>query len=301
MVLATPVLATPAMRVLVTGAAGKLGSLAVAALVAAGHDVVATDLRYRKDLPVPLRPVSLLDEHALYPLLEGCDALVHLGNHPNRFSGPSFQTLLAENTRMNANAFMAALDSGVRHIVFASSIQVMLTSDGVRADPERVPYLPLDSKAPPAPGLNPYALSKHLGEEVLRVAARVRPELCATVLRYPMLVEPWFRQRVASNGGRVSRDALHLGELTAHLAFEDGARVIVKALERSRPGYRQFFPAQTLDVTNLGARGLIERFYPSVPRTRPLEAIDSLIDLGELESELGCTPSERFRVQLLDD
>jgi len=47
------------MRVLVTGAAGKLGSLAVAALVASVHEVRATDSRFRNDLAVPLAPVDL--------------------------------------------------------------------------------------------------------------------------------------------------------------------------------------------------------------------------------------------------
>src|SRR6185295_6411773 len=143
------------MRVLVTGAAGKLGSLAVAALVAAGHEVRATDSRFRSDLAVPLTPLDLRDEHALYPLLDGCDALVHLGNHPNRFAGPSFQRLLAENTSMNANAFAAALDCGVRHIVFASSLQVMFTADGPGAEHHPIPYFPLDASAAANPGLNP--------------------------------------------------------------------------------------------------------------------------------------------------
>jgi nucleoside-diphosphate-sugar epimerase len=289
------------MRVLVTGAAGKLGCQAVAALAAAGHDVRATDLRFRDDLVVPLRPADLRDEHALYPLLEGCNALVHLGNHPNRFAGPSFQRLLAENTSMNANAFTVALDAGVRHIVFASTIQVMLASDGTRADPERLPYLPLDANAPPDPGLNPYALSKHFAEEFLRVTARERPELCLTVLRYPMLVGEWFEQRLAQNRGRMTRDALHLGEVTAHLSFLDAAGLIVKVLERPRAGYRQFFPAQTLEVKNVDVRGLIERFYPNVRRLVPLEHIVRLIDGSDLERELAFTPSTHYEVELVEE
>jgi len=288
------------MRVLVTGAAGKLGSLAVAALVARGHEVRATDARFRSDLAVPLTPLDLRDEHALYPLLDGCDALVHLGNHPNRFAGPSFQRLLAENTSMNANAFAAALDCGVRHIVFASSLQVMFTADGPGAEHHPIPYFPLDASAAANPGLNPYALSKHYAEELLRVAACARPELAATSLRYPMLVTDWFKARLATNGGRVPREHLHLAEATAHLSFDDAARLIVSVLERSRPGYRQFFPAATLDVTNVGARGLIERFYPHVPLRVPLESIEQLIDISDLERELGFAPSERLQVQLLD-
>jgi nucleoside-diphosphate-sugar epimerase len=288
------------MRILVTGAAGKLGSLTVGALLGAGHDVRATDTKFRSDLGVRLQPANLLDEHALYPLLDGCDGLVHLGNHPNRFAGPSPQRLLAENTAMNANAFFAAVDCGVRHIVFASSIQVLIPSDGIKGAPYWLPYLPLDSAAPATPGLNPYALSKQVAEELLQVMVKTKPELAVTTLRYPMLVDSWFQTRLSTNGGRVPRDFLHLGEATAHLTFPDAARLVVHVLERTQPGYRQFFPAQTLDVTNVGARGLIERFYPGVPCRRPLDTIERLIDLSDLERDLGFSPTGRLSVELLD-
>lgn len=288
------------MRILVTGAAGKLGSKVVAALVNAGHEVRATDQRFRADLAVPLRPANLLDEHALYPLLDGCEALVHLGNHPNRFAGPSPQRLLAENTSMNANAFFAAVDSGVRHIVFASSVQVMIPIESLAGPPYRLPYLPLDGHAPADPGLNPYALSKELAEATLRVTARAHPELCITSLRYPMLIGDWFRLRLAENGGRVPSDHLHLGEATAHLTFEDAARLVGHVLERPRAGYRQYFPAQSVEVRNVGARGLIERFYPRIELRRPLAAIEELVDLTEVEQDLGFSPSERFSVELAE-
>jgi nucleoside-diphosphate-sugar epimerase len=287
------------MRILVTGAAGKLGSETVAALGRAGHEVRATDLRYRGDLAVRVVPANLLDEHALYPLLEGCDALVHLGNHPNRFAGPSPQRLLAENTSMNANVFFAAVDCGVKHIVFASSIQVMIPSEEIRGAPYRLPYLPLDGHAPANPGLNPYALSKQLAEELLRVIVRTKPELSATSLRYPMLIGDWFRFRMATNGGRVPSDYLHLGEATAHLSLEDGARLVSQVLERPRPGYRQYFPAETIDVTNMGVRELIERFYPTVECRKPLAGIERLIDTSELERDLDFKASERTRVELI--
>jgi nucleoside-diphosphate-sugar epimerase len=288
------------MKVVVTGAAGKLGSATVAALVRRGHEVVATDAKYRGDLAVPLEPKDLLDEHALYPLLEGAAALVHLGNHPNRFVGPSPQRLLAENTAMNVNAFSAALDCGVKHIVFASSIQVMVLGDGMRADPLNLPYLPLDGEAPQNPGLNPYAQSKQYGEEFLKVAAKARPELAVTVLRYPMLVADWFRQRLRGTDGKARSDVLHLGEGTAHLSFEDGAELVGAVLERARPGYRQYLPAQSLDVVNLAPAALIARFYPGVPLRRPLEAIENLIDLSGLERDLGWKPSERLSVELVE-
>jgi nucleoside-diphosphate-sugar epimerase len=288
------------MRVVVTGAAGKLGSVTVRALVARGHAVSATDLRARADLPVPLHVMDLRHAPGLVPLLEGADALVHLGNHPNRFADPSFPRLIAENTAMNANAFAAALDAGVRHVIFASSIQVMLTSDGVRADPERLPYLPLDAEVPAQPGLNPYALSKHFAEEFLRQAARVKPGFSATVLRFPMLFGEQFREHLEKRAGQVGPDGLHLGEAMAHLSFDDGARVIAHALERARPGYRQFFPALSFDVTNVSTRELIERFYPRVELRKPLLEARNLIDSSDLARELDFVPSERVALQLAE-
>jgi len=286
------------MRVLVTGAAGKLGSATVKALVSAGFDVRATDQRYTAELGVPFRSLDLRDEHALYPLVEGVDALVHLGNHPNRFAGPSPQRLLAENVAMNANAIMAALDVGVKHIVFASSIQVMISSDTARTEPHTLPYLPLDGEAPANPGLNPYALSKQYGEELLAVAASSRPELSATAVRYPMLVGEWFNRRLFSNGGRVPSDFLHLGEATAHLTFDDAAALVVPLLTKATPGYRQVFPAQTIDVTNLPPADLIRRFYPGVRCTRPVDTIESLIE--PVAESYGWQPRTRPQVVLVD-
>jgi nucleoside-diphosphate-sugar epimerase len=257
-------------------------------------------MRFRSDLAVPLWPANLLDEHALYPLLEGCEALVHLGNHPNRFAGPSPQRLLAENAAMNANAVYAALDRGVRQIVFASSIQVLIPNEEIRGAPYYLPYLPLDANAPANPGLNPYGLSKQLAEDLLRVVARTKPELAVTVLRYPMLFGDWFRARLATNGGRVPADHVHLGEATAHLSFEDAARLIALVLERPRAGYRQYFPAQTLDFVNVAIQALIERFYPTVPCRQPRDRIGRLVDLADLEGDLGFVPSERARVELVE-
>jgi nucleoside-diphosphate-sugar epimerase len=288
------------MKVVVTGAAGKLGSATVAALVRRGHEVRATDAKFCPDLAVPLEPHDLLDEHALYPLLEGADALVHLGNHPNRFVGPSPQRLLAENVAMNVNAFTAALDRGVEQIVFASSIQVMVMGDGVRGDARKLPYFPLDGEAPQNPGLNPYAQSKQFGEDFLKVAAKVRPELAVTVLRYPMLVGDWFKTRVLGRDGKARSDVLHLGEATAHLSFEDGAELIGAVLARPRPGYRQYFPAQSLDLENLEPAALISRFYPDVPLRRPLAQIENLIDISALERDFGWKPGERLRVEFVE-
>ena len=62
------------------------------------------------------------------------------------------------------NVFQAAAESGVRKIVYASSIQAMAGSRWGQNDTQPgVPYLPLDGETPQHPG-NHYALSKCTGE-----------------------------------------------------------------------------------------------------------------------------------------
>jgi nucleoside-diphosphate-sugar epimerase len=104
-----------------------------------------------------------------------------------------------------------------------------------------------------------------------------------------------------ANGGRAGQEFLHVGEATAHLRFGDAAELIAAVLEHPAAGYRQYFPAQTLDITNLSVAGLIERIYPGVPRKQPLAAIDRLVDIGRLERELGWRPRERLQVELAED
>jgi nucleoside-diphosphate-sugar epimerase len=288
------------MKILVTGAAGKLGSVTVRVLVEGGHDVRATDRKFAAGSP-QVEPSDLLEEHGLYRLLDGVEALVHLGNHPNRLAGPSPQRILAENVAMNANAFTAALDVGVRRIVFSSSIQVMLKSDGIRSDRSTMPYFPLDGDAPPNPGLNPYALSKQFAEEQLATAARELPDLAATSLRFPMLVGEWWNRRIELNGGRLRHDELHLNEATAHLTFPDAARVILAAVEKQAPGYHCYFPAQTLDISNRTPAQIASEFFPSTRVTVPSERLVDLIDRSALERDLGFRPKDRFAVELRDD
>jgi nucleoside-diphosphate-sugar epimerase len=115
-----------------------------------------------------------------------------------------------------------------------------------------------------------------------------------------MLVGPQFLRRFEPFGGKVPSRMLHLGEATAHLFYEDAAELVVHALERQAPGYHQYLPAETIDVTNVRVPELVERFYPKVRRTRPLPEVDRLIDLSALERDLGWKPKQRLTVALAE-
>ena len=155
------------MKVLVTGAAGNLGSAVCRILTEAGMNVVAADCMHSTDLPVELNVVDLLDFADLYPLLDGCRAAVHLANHLRLRSRRPLQVLYGENASMNMNVFQAAAEVGVEQILYSSSVQAIA---GTREGPEGVgqpsglPYLPLDGDVPARPG-NAYALSNQAGEQ----------------------------------------------------------------------------------------------------------------------------------------
>ncbi len=290
------------MKVLVTGAAGKLGSAVCAQLVQHGHEVIATDHKYRAGLPGKLVLADLRDDLAIYGLLSGCQAVVHAGNHPTLHAGPSPQRLLAENTAMNANVFRAALDVGVRRIVFASSVQAMLKmTDGMRVDtPLAIPYLPLDGAAPANPGSNFYGLSKVFAERMLQELCGAHSDLAATALRLPGLVSDAFLERFTAGGQPAPRSHFNFGELLAYLMFSEAAELVRITLEQQQPGYHQYYPAQTLEVRGVSVPALVQQHYPHAPLRRPLEALTSLVDISAITEAVGWAPTQRSTVAFSD-
>lgn len=76
------------MRILVTGARGKVGAAAARHLVAAGHDVVTNDLGapvHERDLPdqSPYVQAGLTDAGAVHDLVRRVEAVVHAAAIPD--------------------------------------------------------------------------------------------------------------------------------------------------------------------------------------------------------------------------
>jgi nucleoside-diphosphate-sugar epimerase len=285
-------------RVLVTGATGKLGTAVCHALLGSGFEVCATDRRHARDFPVKVELGDLCDELFVYRALEGARAVVHLGNHPNAFIGLSPQRLLAENMAMNANVFRAAVDLGLKTIVFSSSVQVTLPRhQPAGGPPYSIPYLPLDGALPQNPGSNAYAQSKEFAERLLQLLVEADPTLSATAIRFPMLVGEWLVRRFSS-ARRMPLEFVDFTEGTAHLFLEDAGRIVADVLDRSLAGYHQYFPAQTMDLRGYPLSELVRERYPNVELRCPLESMQSLIDVSSITRDLGWTPHERLSVEV---
>ena len=265
------------MRVTMTGASGNIGSRTCVALLEAGHEVVATDRKETNPVPVELHVADLLDRDATAGLFDGSDAVIHLGNHPS-FHPPDTQMIFNENVTMNMNVFAAAIDAGVRRIIFASSIQAMIGVLHPSPEPgvyNRLPYLPLDSDVP-AGGPNPYGLSKQVGEVMLDYLTRRYGDLSAVALRFPAT--------------RVEAET-HVREPEAftHLTCGDAVRLMCAILASDLPGFRAYFPATTILPDGMSARDAIRAFYGDIDLRRPLEEIDGLVDVSRITAETGWT------------
>ena len=147
--------APPLRRLLLTGAAGTLGRALAAPLR------TVCDTLVRSDRPAPLAtlgdpsalPCELADAAAVHRLLEGVDAVVHLGGVS--VEGP-WEPILQANIRGLHHLYEAARRQGTRRIVFASSNHVTGCYEQGRLT------RPGD---PPRPDGN-YGLSKLFGEGI---------------------------------------------------------------------------------------------------------------------------------------
>jgi nucleoside-diphosphate-sugar epimerase len=267
------------MNVLLTGARGGLGSPVCRFLVEAGHDVRAVDKEFTAKLPVRLEVVDLLHRETCYRLTEGQDAVVHLANHP-RYNGHDPERIFNENVTMNMNVFQAAVQTGVKQIVFASSIQVVtgLDPDESKRPPELPPYLPFDGDLPANPG-NPYALSKHVSEQMLRYFSHVAG-INTVAIRFPVIIRPEWIPYYLKRHHWINSDPQ---EGFTFLMSADAASLINAILKANPPGFRTYLPAAT-------ANGFNREFFPNVPLRRPVEQMDGFVDIAAITRDTGWKP-----------
>lgn len=136
------------MRVLLTGAAGFIGSRIWARLADAGHEVVAADVmlpaahRDGAQPPPQCRPVDIRDADAVAGLLDGVDVVCHqaavVGAGVNAADAPSYGSHNDYGTTVLLAAMFAA---GCSRLVLASSMVVY--GQGGYDCPEHGPVEPL--------------------------------------------------------------------------------------------------------------------------------------------------------------
>lgn len=177
------------MKVLITGAAGFIGSRLVTALEPE-HTLVLGDVQH--DATDPRRVLlDITKPETLHAAVKGVDAIIHLAiasGHEGDHEDDTFNQLRFDvNVKGTWNLLEAARRAGVTRFVFTSSLTVVWGYE----PPEWV-----ESDAEPRP-VGTYAQTKLLGE-VLCEQAAAASDLSIVCLRIPKPVpldDPGFKQR----------------------------------------------------------------------------------------------------------
>ncbi|MET8775671.1 NAD-dependent epimerase/dehydratase family protein [Nocardia sp. NPDC004654] len=263
------------MKVLLTGAAGFLGSHVRGALTAAGHEVIALDLMLADvhgpdaEPPEGVAEVDVRDADALAPLLSGVEVVCHLAavTAPSTESESGIAAFAAHNDHGTAVLLAAMSQAGVRRLVLASSITVygegryrsvrggpFFPGHRSRADLDRgmfdhraprtgevLTWEPVGEEAPLRPrGF--YAASK-AAQEQYALAWALSTGASVTALRYHNIygdgarsgMAPRFREELLA--GQAPRVFEDGGQVRDFVHVRDAAAATRAAVERQLPGF----------------------------------------------------------------
>ncbi len=245
------------MRILLTGAAGFIGTATWKLLVAEGHDVVAVDLLLpqahgevtRHDPPLGVHVLDVRKAHRWSDLLDGVDVVVHLAAMVGAGATASDLPLYARHNDHGTASVLAAMHAhGVARFVQASSMVVYgegrytCREHGSQAPAPRRPAAldagefdnpcpvcggPLDwalvDESAPLEPRSSYAVSKVAQEGYASAWARQGPG-AALSLRYHNVYGPGMPRDTPYSGvAAMFRSSLERGE--APVVFEDGRQM----------------------------------------------------------------------------
>ena len=215
------------LPILVTGGAGYIGSHAVLALRDAGWPaVVVDDLSNgaREVVPddVPFYHGSIAERVLVDSIIDerGIGAIMHFAGSivvPESVEQPL--RYYANNTVATHALIGAAVDAGVKHILFSSTAAVY-------GAPDRVPIVETDSKQP----INPYGASKLMSERMLDDCSAAYP-FNYGALRYFNVAGADPKGRM----GQMGKGSTHLIKVAVEAAVGKRDRVAVYGSDYPTP------------------------------------------------------------------
>jgi len=269
-------------RVLVTGAAGLVGS-AVLDLLAA-NEIAATALVLQapeRDLPAGRVVVGdARDPAVVASALRDADAVIHLAAIPAPDRDPD-EVVFGGNSLATFTVLDQAGRAGVRRIALASSYAICGLPFARR--PLTMPYLPIDASLP-LQITDPYALSKRADEATAEMIA-LRFGIDVVALRLPFVGTADHRlPNMAAHYADRPEDGA--ADVWSYLDARDAARALLAALSPAEPGHHVVYVAAPEILAPQPTDWLLERFHPGVPRPA-FEGRTVPIDLAPARDLLG--------------
>ena len=275
------------MKILITGAAGLIGKEVTKGLVAAGHDVLATDL-VKDDLSPAQKFVvgDLVSDEFISQLDFRCDAIVHLGSIP-RPGIESDEKVLHNNVMGTYHVFANAVENNVPLVIYASSLSIYGFAWSTGTSPD---YVPVDEKHP-LHHYESYALSKEVNERSADMWAN-RSETAFVGLRIPHthtnLVFTELAQKMRERDKAILEQGAKI--FWAYLDLRDAVQGILTVIDKGAQGSKTYNFAAPDTYAPKPTREMMAEFHPTTKIASSLSGYDSIIDCSEWHADFGYEP-----------
>ena len=275
------------MKILITGAAGLIGKEVTKGLVAAGHDVLATDLVMDDLSPAQKFVVGdLLSDDFISQLDFRCDAIVHLGSIP-RPGIESDEKVLHNNVMGTYNVFANAVENNVPLVIYASSLSIYGFAWSTGTSPD---YVPVDEKHP-LYHFESYALSKEVNERSADMWAN-RSKTAFVGLRIPHthtnLVFTELAQKMRERDKAILEQGAKI--FWAYLDLRDAVQGILTVIDKGAQGSKTYNFAAPDTYAPKPTREMMAEFHPTSKIASSLSGYDSIIDCSEWHADFGYEP-----------
>ena len=276
------------MRVLVTGASGKIGREATLALRRAGHTVIGWDLRPAAGALT----VDCTDFGEVFGAMSGADpfgkppeAVVHLAGIPAPGLAAD-HVIFHANTASTYNVLSSAARLGLKRVVWASSETIL-------GPPFRLPpdFAPVDESHPDRPEWS-YALSKAAGELMAETLTRWHPTLSIATLRFSTVYEPADYRQMAQIHEKPEQRRFNLW---SYVDARDAGEACRLAIEADFTGHETMIIAAVDTLIPEPSADLMARFFPGTELRAGITGNSALLSSDKARRIIGYTPRHRWR------
>jgi nucleoside-diphosphate-sugar epimerase len=282
------------MKIMVTGASGKIGRHAVAALKAAGHRVTGVDIKPAAD-GGRIVAVDCTDFGQVMDAFSGVDAVsgrpdavLHLAGIPAPGLAAD-QTIFTTNTVSTYNVFSACARLGIHRVVWASSETILGLPFPTPPD-----FVPLDETHPDRPEWS-YSLSKQLGESMADAFVSWNKSLGIVSLRFSNVFDQQDYHLLPSAQARPENRKFNLW---GYVDARDCGQACRLALESSRTGHARYIIAASDTLMDIPSAELMQTYYPGVRCRTGIEGYASLLSSQLATEQLGYRPEHGWRGSL---
>jgi nucleoside-diphosphate-sugar epimerase len=270
------------MKVLVTGAGGRLGRAVIRALRERGDDAIGVDLHGAN------REVDICDLGQVLGVAAGCDALIHCAAIPSP-ERHAAEVVFGTNVLGTFNTLRAAELAGITRVAMASSLSVM---GGAWSQPPHPPrYAPVD-EAHPHEVEDPYGLSKVINERTAEMVAR-RSGIGIAALRFGWILS--YAEAKAEAGRFESEPLRNRASLWGYIEERDAASACLAAIDAPPFGYEAFTIIGADTLATIPTAEALARYAPGVDLRAHIDGYDSPFNIERAREVLGWSPVHSWR------